>query len=588
MATKTKGLSKKSFSLRTFKDDAIAGFVNAVVSVPDGLATAALAGVNPVAGLYASATGPLAGGFLQSSHLMAIATTSASGIAAGQAVAAYPEDQRPEAMFTLVVITGVLLLMFGLLRVGHLVRYVPYSVMQGFLFGVSAVLFLDQLAPMVGYSPEGPNEVAQFIDLLANIGSWNLSAVVLGVLALGLVLLANRTRFSTWSTLVGLAVPTLLLVLVGWQSVEQVVDVSPIPAGLPALSLPDLGLISLELVLAAAALAAVIAIQGAGVSQSIDNPDGSKVNVSTDMSAQGMGNIVSGLFSGIPVGGSVGQTALVVSAGAKSRWNEIFCGIWMLVIILLLGPVIEVVPMAALGALMVVAAIASINLRDVVSIMRTNLTAAAGFAVTLLASLLFSVPVAVFTGVALAIVMNLVRSSRSVTVRELNRNEADQLVESDAPEVLPAGQVTVLNVYGDLFFSGAQTLNDRLPSTDGVERAVVVLRMRDVENIGATLIDLLDDYSEDLHAGGGRLYLSGIRDVVAEQLRRSGKLDLTDEVIITPATDILGESTRQARAEAQAWLDSGLPAPRKARRVRVPGRAVLPEGALQPPKEYRD
>lgn len=70
MATKTKGLSKKSFSLRTFKDDAIAGFVNAVVSVPDGLATAALAGVNPVAGLYASATGPLAGGFLQSSHLM--------------------------------------------------------------------------------------------------------------------------------------------------------------------------------------------------------------------------------------------------------------------------------------------------------------------------------------------------------------------------------------------------------------------------------------------------------------------------------------------------------------------------------------
>lgn len=75
---------------------------------------------------------------------------------------------------------------------------------------------------------------------------------------------------------------------------------------------------------------------------------------------------------------------------------------------------------------------------------------------------------------------------------------------------------------------------------------------------------------------------------MAEQLRRSGKLDLTDEVIITPATDILGESTRQARAEAQAWLDSGLPAPRKARRVRVPGRAVLPEGALQPPKEYRD
>lgn len=581
-----RGLSRRSFSLKTFKDDTVAGFVNAVVSVPDGLATAALAGVNPVAGLYASATGPLAGGFLQSSHLMAIATTSASGIAAGQAISSFPEDQRGGAMFTLVVLTGALLVVFGLLRVGKLVRYVPYSVMQGFLFGVSAVLFLDQLAPMVGYSPEGANELVQFVDLLANIGSWNLSAVILGGLALVLVLVANRTKLSTWSTLIGLAVPTLLLVVLGWQSVEQVVDVSPIPPGLPELSLPDLTIISVDLVLAAAALAAVIAIQGAGVSQSIDNPDGSRVDVSTDMLAQGVGNIASGLFSGIPVGGSVGQTALVVSAGAKSRWNEILCGVWMLIIILVLGPVIEVVPMAALGALMVVAAIASIKFKDVVSIVRTNRTAAAGFIVTLLASLLFSVPIAVFTGVALAIVLNLVRQSRSVTLRELNRNDSDQLIESDAPETLPSGEVTVLNVYGDLFFSGAQTLKERLPMAQGVDRAVVVLRMRDVENVGATLIDVLDDYAEDLSSGGGRLYLSGIRDVVATQLRRAGKLDLNDEVVIDEATDVLGESTRRAHAEAHEWLNAERQPTASPGKVRVPTRVVLPEGALQPPRHY--
>lgn len=205
-----------------------------------------------------------------------------------------------------------------------------------------------------------------------------------------------------------------------------------------------------------------------------------------------------------------------------------------------------------------------------------------------MASLLFSVPIAVFTGVALAIVLNLVRQSRSVTLRELNKNEDGNLVESAPPEQLPAGEVTVLNVYGDLFFSGAQTLKEKLPVADGVERAAVVLRMRDVENIGATLIDVLDDYAEDLDAGGGRLYLSGIRDVVATQLRRAGKLEIDDEVVINPATDVLGESTRRARAEAHSWLSRSGQDDASPKKVRVPTRVVLPEGALQPPRHYSD
>src|SRR5690348_5063772 len=132
------------------KRDTLAGFVNAVVSVPDGLAAAALAGVNPVYGLYTSVAAPISGSLLVSAQLMQIATTSASALAAGQAIASYPPAQRDRALFLLVLLTGVLLAIFGLLRLGKLVRFVSHAVMIGFLSGVAVVLALDQLAPFVG------------------------------------------------------------------------------------------------------------------------------------------------------------------------------------------------------------------------------------------------------------------------------------------------------------------------------------------------------------------------------------------------------------------------------------------------------
>src|ERR1041384_6141331 len=113
--------------------DIIAALINAVVSVPDGLASAALAGVNPVYGLYTSVAAPISGSLLVSAQLMQVATTSASALAAGQAIANYPLGQRDQALFLLVLLTGVLLVIFGLLRLGRLVRFVSHAVMIGLL-----------------------------------------------------------------------------------------------------------------------------------------------------------------------------------------------------------------------------------------------------------------------------------------------------------------------------------------------------------------------------------------------------------------------------------------------------------------------
>src|SRR5919199_4695822 len=153
-------------NVRTLRSDTVAALINAVVSVPDGLASGALAGVNPVYGLYTSIAAPVAGSLLISAQLMQIATTSASALAAAQAIRAYPEAQRDQALFLLVVLVGVFLAIFGLLRMGRLLRFVSHAVMTGFLIGVAVVLVLDQLAPLVGFSPQGTNEVVQLFDLL--------------------------------------------------------------------------------------------------------------------------------------------------------------------------------------------------------------------------------------------------------------------------------------------------------------------------------------------------------------------------------------------------------------------------------------
>jgi sulfate permease, SulP family len=124
--------------------------------------------------------------------------------------------------------------------------------------------------------------------------------------------------------------------------------------------------------LAAFALAVVITIQGAGVSQRVENPDGSPISPSRDMLAQGAANLASGLLSGIPAGGSVGQTALNVSVGARSRWSGVLGGVWMLAIVLLMPGLVGQVPMAVLAALMIMSGISAIDLREARSIWNTG------------------------------------------------------------------------------------------------------------------------------------------------------------------------------------------------------------------------
>jgi SulP family sulfate permease len=545
---------RKIFGAFSFRD-VTAGLMNAVVSIPDGLACAALAGVNPVYGLYTSVVAPTAGGLLQSSQLMQIATTSASALAAAQAISGYAPAHRSEAMFLLVMLIGAFLVLFGVFRAGGLIRFVSHSVMTGFLIGVAVVLVLDQLASFLGIAPSPGNEIVQLGGLLRHLAETRLATLAVGVTTIAIVLLLRRTRAATWASIVAVAVPTAAVALFGSAKVATVGDESLIPIGLPFPHLPPPNLLSFDLAGSAAAIAIIIAIQGAGVSQTLENPDRTPINPSRDMIAQGAANAAAGLFSGIPAGGSVGQTMLNISVGARSRWAAILHGLWMLLFILLLPWLVAAIPMAVLAALMILAGVGAINWREARSIWNVGGPARWALAVTFAATLVTSIPAAVGAGVVLTIFFQLLSSAREVRVRAVVRDNG-QMIEGDPPAVLPSHQVTVLNIYGSLYFAGARTFAEKLPSPEGTEAPAVVLRLRGHQSVGATLVEVLDEYADELAVVGGRLYLSGVGTTVAEQLRRSGKLDLERSVHLVPEQPAIGASTEAALAMATEWLGS--------------------------------
>ncbi|MBB6610605.1 SulP family inorganic anion transporter [Pontibacter sp. Tf4] len=172
---------QKQAKVSTLKDDANAGLTVAMNEIPDGMACGLLAGVSPVMGLFAAVYGCLVGGIFNSSKLMIISTTSAAAFLLYQLTQAYPEAQRVDALLLLVIVSGILMILMGLLKLGNLVRFVSHSVMTGFLAGISILTILSQLPTLFAIHAEGPNKVLQTIDLFQKIQLTNWHALLPGL-----------------------------------------------------------------------------------------------------------------------------------------------------------------------------------------------------------------------------------------------------------------------------------------------------------------------------------------------------------------------------------------------------------------------
>jgi SulP family sulfate permease len=256
----------------------------------------------------------------------------------------------------------------------------------------------------------------------------------------------------------------------------------------------------------------------------------------------------------LPVGGSLSTTALSVASGAASRWAAILAGLMMAAIVLIFRPLAERVAMPALATLLIYASASVIRPGNIRSVIAAGAPAMIAGSTTFITTLFLPIQAAVGIGIALSAMFFVYRSSSDVSVVELIENERGDVAEVALDRTLRSNRVTVLDVYGSLFYAGARTLEKLLPQPLGSSNAVVILRLRGRGALGATLVAVLADYAKRLAAAGARLYLSGLSPGAWRELAGSRKLDLAGPVRVFQVTSVVGESTRAARADAEAWL----------------------------------
>jgi len=548
------GLRKfgSAFHGKSLSADFPAALISAVAGIPDSMASAVLAGVNPVHGLYALMVGPASGALAASSVFMTVTTTSAMSLATG---AALPGDDYVPALITLTILVGVFQLLLGLFRFGFLVRYISNAVMTGFLSGAGVLIILGQLSDLTGYISEYPNKVLQAVDLILHLGQVQIEILVTGLLTIFLILVLDHTRARKVSILIAMVMVTAIIALRGGELIPVVGDQGSIPASLPGLSVPDLSLIP-GLVFSAAAVGVIGLVQGAGVSQTYPNPDGHYPNISKDFAGQGIANAVSGVLGGIPVGGSISGTALVVASGAKTRLANLLTGVFVLIIIVLLAPFVERIPMPALAGLLLLTGIRIINVERISSVWNTGLAARAVMLVTFLATLALPLQVAIGAGVALSFVMHIIRDAEGVRIKQVVLQANQFPIEQTVPGELPSNRVTILLPYGSLFFASARTFEDQLPSPDRAVRPVVILLLRGRRELGSTFVQVIDRYARLLQAQGGKLILSGVSERLFDQMVRVGMVSLIGRENIYPSTSYLGAAANQAARDAEAWLST--------------------------------
>jgi SulP family sulfate permease len=509
-----------------------------------------------VFGLYTLMLATPVGALFTSATFMNVSTTSALAVAAGDTLITYPSGDRGSVLVTLVLMIGVFQIVLGLLRLGWVTRFIPFSVMTGFMTGVAVLIIIGQLGDFTGFYSSYSGKISQLADLMLNRSSIEWATLAIGLLTIGLIYGLGSTRLSKFSLIVALLLASGTAVLLNQffaANIKLVRDIADVPRALPSLVLPDLALIS-RLIVPAIAIGIIGLVQGAGVSQTFPNPDGKFSDVSRDFFGQGAANLAAGFFGGIPAGGSSSGTALIINAGARSRWANIFGGIAVAIVVLLFAPLVELIAMPALAGLVIVAGVQMVNVNAIQTVWQTNTVARAIMLVTFGSTLIMPLQYAVLLGVAISILLFVFQQSNTIRVVEWVVGEGGWPVEQPVPRQLESDRVTVLYIYGNLFYAAASALENSLPAVEGARRAVVILLLRGYEDVGSTVNEVFRRYTQALQANSGKLMLAGLSPGLRNQLQRTGMLKLIGEENIFLATETIGGAGNAALRAANDWL----------------------------------
>ena len=539
----------------TLRADALAGLVLGVESVPDGLAAGLLAGVSPLAGLYAYLFGTLGGACVTSSAFMAVQATGAMAIIVADVPAVHSGSDQTAVLVTLSTLTGVVMLAAGLLRLGTLLRFVSNAVMVGFISAVGVNIVLGQLASLTGYRASGANRVFRAVNTFLHPSRLHGQTLIVGLVTIGLILLLERTRLGPLGLVVAVIMTSAATAVLGWDGVETVNALGGVPRSLPLPHAPLLRAVP-SLLIPALALAFVGLIQGAGISASFVNPDGESPDASRDFMGEGAANLFAGVFQGMPVGGSMSASTLNKTAGARSRLSLIIAAAVMAAVILAFAGLVGYVAMPALAGLLILVGIRTIKPGDLQSVWRAGLVQKAVLTTTFVLTMVIPLQYAVLVGVGLSVILHVVRQSNQVSIKRWTLSPGGDLIESDPPRILPSDEVVILQPYGSLFFAAAPVFEAALPVPAGeTANAVVIVRLRGRTDLGTTFMDVLGRYAGALSSAQSKLVIVSATERIQDQLRVTGVAGLVGPDNIYEGDERVGATLRRAYADAQRWID---------------------------------
>ncbi len=537
----------RGYTAPKFSRDLIAGLTVGLVALPLAMAFAIASGVTPQAGLYTAVVAGFLISALGGSRTQIGGPTGAFVVIVAGIVAKF----GVAGLAMVGILAGFLLLAMGITGLGSAVRYIPRPVTIGFTNGIALLIASTQIKDFLGLkTPPVPGEFIARIEVLVHYAGtvrWEAVAVAIGSLAiiLGLPRITKRIPGSIVALLLATAA-----VAAFHLPIETIGSkFGGIPQGFPHFALPALQSAHIVPLLPSAFTVALLAAVESLLSAVVaDGMSGDHHNSNMELVAQGVANIASPLFGGIPATGAIARTATNIRSGAQTPISGMIHALTLLAILLVAAPLARFVPLATLAAVLFVVAYNMGEWREIATILRLSWTDIAVWLTTFSLTVLADLNVAVAVGMALAALLYIYRIAETTTVEPVTREylrdgQAHILQDKEIPS-----HVTILRIHGPFLFGTTEKLAE---ATQDLTRFgdVVILRLRNMTALDATGIHALEKLSERLHKAGKTLLLCGSRDQPARLISQSDFLQRVGAENVLPHAQAALARAREIQAD---------------------------------------
>ena len=510
----------KNYTREQFIKDIVAGLIVAIIALPLSIALAIASGVNPEQGLYTAIIAGFFISFLGGSRVQIGGPTAAFVVIIYGIIA----EHGIPGLIIATLLAGVMLILMGLFHFGDLIKFIPKTITIGFTLGIAIGIVVGQIKDFLGLNMGAvPAEfLTKLVAYSHNLGSISYITLAIGILALLIQVFWPKVSKKIPGSLVAIIVTTLLVAIFKLP-VKTIGDLYTIKAGLPSFSMPVLSLsLVREMILPAFTIAMLAAIESLLSAVVSDGMIGSKHKSNAELVGQGVGNILSALFGGIPATGAIARTAANVKNGGRTPVAGMVHALTLLLILLFLMPYASYIPMSCLAAILIIVGYNMSGWRTFVRIIKTAPKSdIAVLIITFLLTLFFDLVIAIEFGMVLAAFLFLKRMSDIAEVRQwtyIGSSEDEKLSEDVDLKYVPKNTI-VYEVFGALFF-GAANVFTSFKHEEG--KNVLILRMRNVPVMDISGVEALEEILETCKKRNLTLILSHVNEQPYHAMEKAG------------------------------------------------------------------